>query len=65
MPIYEYRCKECGHFFETLVLGREKEEDLQCPSCGAAGPERQMSAAVVSSNTAASSCSPSASSGFS
>lgn len=65
MPIYEYRCGECGHFFEALVLARENEEDIKCPSCGAAGPRREMSAAFVSSNTAASSCSPSAPSGFS
>jgi putative FmdB family regulatory protein len=65
MPIYEYKCGKCGHFFEKLVFAREKEEEIQCPSCGAVEAQRQMSAAVVSSNTAASSCSPSASSGFS
>ena len=65
MPIYEYRCAECGHLFEKLVFAKEKEEEIQCPSCGAAEAQRQMSAAVVSLNSASPSCSDSPSSGFS
>lgn len=65
MPIYEYECGKCGHFFEKLVFARDKEEDIKCPSCGTADARRQMSAAVVSSKNDAPSCSPSPSSGFS
>ena len=32
MPIYEYKCKNCGHHFE--VLQRISEEPLSaCPEC--------------------------------
>ncbi|HIB25284.1 MAG TPA: zinc ribbon domain-containing protein [Gammaproteobacteria bacterium] len=32
MPIYEYKCQNCGHFFE--VLQRISEEPLSdCPKC--------------------------------
>jgi putative FmdB family regulatory protein len=49
MPIYEYRCGKCGHEFEELVRGSEKE--LKCAKCGAGGAARKMSrfAAVVKS----------------
>jgi len=30
MPIYEYKCRGCGHKFEELVLG---EEEIKCPKC--------------------------------
>ena len=32
MPIYEYRCEDCGNRFEKLVLNKTAE--LSCPSCG-------------------------------
>lgn len=32
MPIYEYRCKKCGHVFE--VLQRISDPAPQCPVCG-------------------------------
>jgi putative FmdB family regulatory protein len=31
MPIYEYRCKNCGDF-EKLVFG---DDEVVCPECGA------------------------------
>ena len=33
MPLYEYRCADCGHQFEALVpAGRADAE--HCPDCG-------------------------------
>ena len=40
MPIYEYKCKDCGKDFETLVMGSYKPE---CPECKSLDLERQMS----------------------
>lgn len=40
MPIYEYRCKKCGHTFEALVMGREK---VVCDKCGGKGLEKLVS----------------------
>ncbi len=33
MPIFEYRCQECGSRFEKLVRRAEDAPDV-CPSCG-------------------------------
>jgi len=30
VPIYEYKCNECGNRFEKLVRGKER---VSCPSC--------------------------------
>jgi putative FmdB family regulatory protein len=47
MPIYEYECKKCGERFEHYVRSRDiekvKEDELKCPVCGAADPERVYS----------------------
>ena len=44
MPIYEYRCKECGDISEFLT-GLGKEERISCQSCGSLEMERIMSMA--------------------
>jgi putative FmdB family regulatory protein len=32
MPIYEYRCRQCGWEFEQLQ--KRLEDRLKCPKCG-------------------------------
>ena len=32
MPIYEYKCADCGTKFEKLV--RNSSPEVTCPSCG-------------------------------
>jgi len=35
MPIYEYKCQDCGTKFEKLVRnGGSAENGVECPSCG-------------------------------
>ena len=34
MPIFEYRCQDCGTKFEKLVRRSADNGDLVCPSCG-------------------------------
>lgn len=46
MPIYDYRCGECGEVFEALVRSRERPA---CPSCSSTALERQPSAPTVHS----------------
>lgn len=44
MPIYEYRCAECGHELEKL----QKMSDaplVDCPACGKPGLRKLVSAA--------------------
>ncbi len=43
MPLYEYRCAECGHRFEILQRIGEGAEGLSCPHCDAAGVQKQFS----------------------
>jgi putative FmdB family regulatory protein len=33
MPIFDYRCKDCGALYDILHKGKELIEDIQCPSC--------------------------------
>ncbi len=41
MPIYEYRCDDCGREFEALVMpGRA---DAECPGCSGVNLRREMS----------------------
>mgnify|MGYP003681935130 CR=1 FL=1 len=34
MPIYEYRCQECGEKFEKLVRSMNSALATECPNCG-------------------------------
>ena len=40
MPIYTYRCNECRHEFEELVL--KDDEPILCADCGSVSVERIM-----------------------
>ena len=44
MPIFEYRCEECGHKFEAILFGEQKPE---CPKCHTARLEQQLSTFAV------------------
>ena len=33
MPLYEYRCKKCGHHFEKIQSFSAPDEK-ECPECG-------------------------------
>ena len=34
MPIYEYKCEDCGTKFEKLVRRSTEMAEVECPSCG-------------------------------
>ena len=48
MPIYEYRCEDCGERFEvlTLTIG-QKPPDLLCPECESRELKRLISSVAV------------------
>jgi len=58
MPIYTYRCKECRHEFDELVLSASAEKDIVCPQCKTPSIERRMAAfaTATSSSGSAPSC---------
>ena len=43
MPIYEYRCEECGRTYEQIRRMSEADKDLKCPSCESTKVARQVS----------------------
>jgi putative FmdB family regulatory protein len=45
MPLFEYRCKSCGHAFEALVFGGRKPV---CPRCDSDDLEKQFSTFATS-----------------
>ena len=58
MPIYEFRCRECGRKYEILCRVGEDGAGLTCPACGQVGAKRcqsAFSARAAGANGAASS----------
>ena len=43
MPIYEYRCDDCGTKFEKLVRRSTDADAVECPSCGEKHLTQEMS----------------------
>ncbi len=43
MPIYEFKCLECEEFFEILVMGGDKDDEVKCPKCEKQSFERVIS----------------------
>ncbi|HVT59529.1 MAG TPA: zinc ribbon domain-containing protein [Thermoanaerobaculia bacterium] len=53
MPLYEYRCRDCGHRFEILQSLGEGAAGLACPRCRAAALDKQFSTFATASGSAA------------
>jgi putative FmdB family regulatory protein len=43
MPLYEYRCGDCGHHFEVLQRLGEGASGLACPQCSRSNLGKQFS----------------------
>lgn len=43
MPIYAFRCEQCGHSFDRLQKLSDPDPET-CPSCGAAAVKRALTA---------------------
>ena len=48
MPIYEFKCLKCEEFIELLLMNKDDEIELQCPSCKSEDLERVLSATSYS-----------------
>lgn len=49
MPLYEYRCRDCGNQFEILQRLGEGAAGLTCTGCGAAALDKQFSTFATAS----------------
>jgi len=45
MPIFEYRCQDCGNKFEAILLGKQEPE---CPKCHTQNLQKELSTFAVS-----------------
>ena len=45
MPIYDYRCRECGSASELFL--RSSNAEARCPHCGSENLERLISASYT------------------
>ncbi len=43
MPIFEFKCTKCEEFFEVIVMGSDKDENMNCPKCKSEEFERVVS----------------------
>jgi putative FmdB family regulatory protein len=43
LPIFEYRCKDCGKLFEVLFKSRDEKLKVTCPACKSAKSEKVFS----------------------
>ena len=43
MPIFEFRCLECGDLFEKIFLSSYEKVDIACPECQSMSFERVVS----------------------
>ncbi len=43
MPIFEFKCKQCGHAFSKIVWSHKSEASIPCPKCDSARTEKLIS----------------------
>ncbi len=43
MPIFEFRCVQCGNVFEKLLLHSDETIEMACPDCKSDSLERVVS----------------------
>ncbi|MBN1636541.1 MAG: zinc ribbon domain-containing protein [Deltaproteobacteria bacterium] len=52
MPLYEFRCEQCGSISEFLAKMGETGDGLICPHCGSSSLVKKMSVAALPSFSA-------------
>jgi len=60
MPIYEYRCKDCGNRFSRLQKIGASADGVKCPKCEGEKVERLLSSFASTSGGDSPAASPSA-----
>ena len=53
MPVYDYRCTQCGTLYDVYHKVREVKEDVVCPSCKSHDHAKLMSVPGVAVSSSA------------
>lgn len=48
MPVFDYRCSECGSNYDIYHKAKEIAEDILCPQCGSTKYKKLMSVSSIS-----------------
>jgi putative FmdB family regulatory protein len=48
MPIYEYKCRECGETSEYRITSQSQANSVACKNCGSNKLDKKISAPVIS-----------------
>ena len=51
MPVYEFRCEECGEEFEKFVVSFSQVSSVKCPKCGSEKVVKKMSVCGIGGST--------------
>jgi len=49
MPIYEYKCSDCGKLYEQIRRMSEADSGVECPGCRSERVKRQLSSFATTS----------------
>jgi putative FmdB family regulatory protein len=49
MPIYEYKCDNCGNHYEQIRRMADADSALECPDCRSERVKRQLSSFATTS----------------
>jgi putative FmdB family regulatory protein len=53
MPVYEFRCENCGEEFERFVISYSRISEVRCPKCGSEKVVKKVSACAVGGDSGA------------
>lgn len=48
MPVYDYKCNDCGNKYDIYFKVRENKEEIECPSCKSKSAKKLMTSASIS-----------------
>jgi len=48
MPVFDYRCSDCGTVYDVYHKVKEVAEDVLCPQCGSPKHKKLISATSIS-----------------
>ena len=50
MPIFEYKCGDCGKVFDVLMIAGKVNDEINCPECGGVKLEKLISTPFLPSS---------------